>query len=140
MGYNSRGTISNSYATGSVSSVSSSSSSDAGGLVGNNAGGNDKQQLCHRHCLLLPPPPLSSYAGGLVGLHRTGGTISNSYATGSVTSAGVVDSYAGGLVGHTNGTISGTNYFVDNEGGIRWSRRWLLHKRGDLSAQDTYSA
>ena len=60
----------------------------------------------------------SAYGGGLVG--NNGGTISNSYATGTVAAA--VPSHRtatyGGLVGyHLQGTIDGTNHFVDSSGG-----------------------
>ena len=49
------------------------------------------------------------------------GTISNSYATGAVTSSASAsdsNSYGGGLVGRNNAwrTISKTHYFVDNSG------------------------
>ena len=48
-----------------------------------------------------------SSVGGLVGYQRSGGTITNSYATGSVTGTG---NNVGGLVGRSGGTI--TNSYV----------------------------
>lgn len=86
------GTVSNSYATGSVSG----SNNYVGGLVGNNQG-----------------IVSSSYAtgsvsgggsvGGLVG--HNGGTVSTSYAAGSVSGSGYS---VGGLAGSNYGTVSGS--------------------------------
>ena len=86
VGYNYGGTISNSYATGEVTSSASASASSNS----------------------------YSFGGGLVG-YNYGETLSNSYATGEVTSSASY-SYSGGLVGYNGGTLSGTNYFVDNSG------------------------
>ena len=95
----SKGTISNSYATGSVEARID----DSVGLA------------------------LSSYIGGLLGYNQDG-TISNSYAAGSVESmsnSAAGASYAGGLVGYNNdGTISNSyaagsvEAMIDGAGGI----------------------
>ena len=90
--FNSSGTITNSYATGSVSG----SGSDVGGLVGLNNGGTITNSYA------TGSVSGSSDVGGLVGLNDNG-TITNSYATGSVSG----DENVGGLVGlNDNGTIT----------------------------------
>ena len=89
--FNSGGTITNSYATGSVSG-----SSDVGGLVGLNDNGTITNSYA------TGSVSGSSDVGGLVGLNDNG-TITNSYATGSVSGSSDV----GGLVGlNNNGTIA----------------------------------
>ena len=90
--FNSSGTITNSYATGSVSG----SGSDVGGLVGLNNGGTITNSYA------TGSVSGSSDVGGLVGLNDNG-TITNSYATNSVSG----DENVGGLVGlNDNGTIT----------------------------------
>jgi filamentous hemagglutinin family protein len=89
------GTISDSYATGSVSGGGSD-----GGLVGNNGG-----TIVDSYASGAVTMGASGlYAGGLVGYN--GGTITNSYATGAVT-AGNYSNDVGGLVGENiRGEIS----------------------------------
>ncbi|RXE46773.1 GLUG motif-containing protein [Chromohalobacter israelensis] len=94
VGYNDSGTITDVYATGSVTGEFEK----VGGLVGYNDGGTIIQSYA--------AGDVSSdviFAGGLVG-YNVDGTISQSYATGDVS----VDDYgAGGLVGtNLNGTIT----------------------------------
>jgi hypothetical protein len=92
VGYNSFGTITNSYAAGSVTS----SSYRTGGLVGYNDGGTVTNSYATGN--------VTGYGstGGLVG-YNDGGTVTNSYATGNVTG---YDS-TGGLVGwNYYGTIT----------------------------------
>ena len=84
------GTISNSYATGSVSA-----SDYAGGLAGENVG-----SISNSHVGGLASASGQFGIGGLAG--RNLGTISNSYAAGSVSGG----SYVGGLVARNDGTIS----------------------------------
>jgi filamentous hemagglutinin family protein len=56
----------------------------------------------------------TSDAGGLIGLLNGGSTLSNSSSEGAVTiSANTGDSYAGGLVGENNGTISNSHSEAD---------------------------
>ncbi|MDK2051933.1 GLUG motif-containing protein, partial [Aliarcobacter butzleri] len=98
VGYNDFGTISNSYASGTIRGTAY-----VGGLVGYNDFGTISNSYAsgsvNGH----------SYVGGLVGVNDNG-TISNSYAAGNVN--GYFD--AGGLVGENdNGTIS--NSFYDKE-------------------------
>jgi hypothetical protein len=123
----SRGTITNSYATGSVQG-----SNYVGGLVGQNYSGSTI-----RNSYATGSVSGSSFVGGLVGESR--GTITNSYATGSVQgssdvgglvgSGGTIrNSYAtgnvtgssniGGLVGYYGGlgTISGSYYNSEASG------------------------
>ncbi len=94
VGYNSGGTISNCYSTGSVSG-SSANSSNIGCLVGYNNGGSISD------CYSTGTAGGDSHVGCLVGSNQ-GGNISNCYATGSVTG-----DIIGGLVGsHSDGAIS----------------------------------
>ena len=89
VGRNNGGTISQSYATGSVSGHR------VGGLVGWNNG-----TIIQSYATGAVTGAYS--AGGLVGVNSYGGTISQSYATGAV--SGIVET--GGLAGRNHGTIS----------------------------------
>jgi filamentous hemagglutinin family protein len=103
MGQN-RGTVRNSYATGSVTG----SAFAIGGLVGQNYGTISNSYA-------TGAVTGSNYAGGLLGAEHTGGILSNSYAIGTV-SAG---NHAGGLLGindhgtvnssYATGAVSGAN-------------------------------
>jgi filamentous hemagglutinin family protein len=117
VGKNSYGSISNSYATGNVTGTGNY----VGGLVGYNNGGNISSGSYASGSVSG-----ASYVGGLVGYNNSGesgGTISNSYATGAVTGTGTSTSsgnYVGGLVGynnggsisssHASGSVSGASY------------------------------
>ena len=115
VGYN-RGTISNSYATGNVNvSTSGTSNCQSGGLVGQNDGAVSNSYAIG-DVTISSVTTTNSSAGGLVGI-MTRGTIMNSYATGNITVSSARNSISGGLVGSIRGTISGTNYFVDDQGG-----------------------
>ena len=95
-----RGTIIHCYATGSVTSHSPDSSGHIGGLVGSNYRGT----ISHSYAeVAVASSGKGEHVGGLVG--GNGGTINNSYATGSVTSSG---DYVGGLVGSNTGTVRGS--------------------------------
>ncbi|MFI3188369.1 hypothetical protein BCS42_16400 [Crenothrix sp. D3] len=122
------GTISNVYATGSVSGMGS-----VGGLVGSNSG-----TISNAYATGSVSGGRGDHYGGLVG--NNSGTISNAYATGSVTgnlivgglvgsNSGIIsNAYAtgnvsgnmevGGLVGINNGTISNVNATGNISGGI----------------------
>ena len=107
------GTISNSYSKGGAVTVSSSISppdicySHGGGLVGNQHSGVIRNSYAGA---VVTASSLSAhtYGGGLAGYNQ--GTISDSYATGAVTTTTshiYINSYGGGLVGtNNNGTIS----------------------------------
>ena len=82
-----RGSITLSYATGSVSSQLY-----AGGLVGENAG-----SVANSHATGIVTG--GSYGGGLIGVNY--GSVTASYATGSVSSEG----FAGGLVARNHGSV-----------------------------------
>ncbi|MET7245452.1 GLUG motif-containing protein, partial [Methylobacterium sp. EM32] len=96
---NNSGTVSQSYATGSVKG----SSNRVGGLVGTSSGtvsGSYATGSVTNNAGFL-----ASDTGGLVGW--SSGTVDKSYATGSVTSSGGFgNSGTGGLVGTTTGTVS----------------------------------
>ena len=90
------GSISNSYATGSINGTSSFS--DVGGLAGANYGSISNSYST------VNVSGSSGVVGGLVGFNYKFGTVSNSYATGSVS---VTGSYVGGLVGINNNSFGG---------------------------------
>ena len=98
-GFNS-GRISNSYVTGTVVGAVV-----VGGLVGQNQG-----SILNAHSAAAVTGSQST--GGLAGENTSGGRISNSYASGSVTglaaNANAVDFFTGGLVGFNEATISGS--------------------------------
>ncbi|MDP2145060.1 MAG: GLUG motif-containing protein, partial [Gallionella sp.] len=97
VGNNSYGTINTSYTTGNVSGTNY-----VGGLVGNNSYGTINTSYTTGNV------SGNQRIGGLVGYSY--GTVNNSYhTTGSVTGA----SYVGGLVGSNYGTVTNSFYEVD---------------------------
>ncbi len=103
-GYTDGGTISNSYSTGNVNGTGWR----IGGLVGYNHGKITNSYATGNVI------STGGYAGGLVGLNGyrgCGGTITNSYSTGSVTG----NERVGGLAGGNDGTI--TNCYYNNHAG-----------------------
>lgn len=118
VGYNEPGSssITNSYATGSVT-VNSPSGGNVGGLVGNNSG---SVSTSYATGAITDIGNFGPWAGGLVG-YQSGGSIDKSYATGSVTVSGTGGSAgptsgnqpaAGGLVGYNDGTSTITKSYV----------------------------
>jgi len=95
------GTVSDSYATGSVTGVTEvitqvfPEPGNVGGLVGWNSGTVSNSYSSGN-------VTGNEYVGGLVGTNYLHGTVSDSYATGSVTGAYA----AGGLVGINRGAVS----------------------------------
>ncbi|MFK4874104.1 MBG domain-containing protein, partial [Novosphingobium sp. ZW T3_23] len=106
IGYNYRGTVSNVYATGSVS-VANSSNGLAGGLIGYSVEGT----VVDAYATGSVAGSFNGLAGGLIG-YANGGTVSNAYATGSVTTTNGSFGTAGGLIGINNNT-SVTNAYWD---------------------------
>ena len=111
VGDNSSGSISNSYATGSLDG----SGDNVGGLVGYNNGGTISNSYAS-----VKVTGAGYFVGGLIGSNRSG-SISNSYATGEVNGIDNV----GGLVGdNSSGSISNSyatglvNGSGDNVGGL----------------------
>lgn len=103
VGYN-KGTVSNSFATGSATVTDAT---DSLGLVGGLVGYNDTGSVSNSYATGSVSAKYS-YAGGLVGYNK--GTVTDSYAVGAVTNPG---GQTGGLVGRneTNspvGTVSGS--------------------------------
>jgi hypothetical protein len=93
------GTVSNSYSTGSVTS-----DSGAGGLVGGNTGTVNNSYSTGN-------VTGDSGAGGLMAANS--GTVSNSYSTGSVTG----NDYTGGLVAYSDeGSVSGSFWDIETSG------------------------
>ncbi len=152
VGRNDDGTITNSYAIGSVSGVLW-----VGGLVGRNAGSitnsyatssvsggnNDVGGLVGRNEGTITNSYATGFVsgvvrvGGLVGLN-SGGSITNSYATASVSEGSDV----GGLVGRNSRGIITNSYWDINTSGIAGGANGMGKTRGELiagSAQDTDS-
>ncbi|WP_117625022.1 GLUG motif-containing protein, partial [Sedimentisphaera salicampi] len=90
-----KGTITNCYATGSVSG--GWDSNDLGGLCGRNIGTIE-------NCYATGSVSGGWYLGGLCGKNDYGGTIKNCYSTGSV-SGDENSLYLGGLCGRNSGAI-----------------------------------
>ena len=101
-----RGTVSHSYAIGSVTAANSrgSSSPGGGGLVGWNRGENSAITTSYAH-VTVTSTAISAYSGGLVG--QNDGTINGSYATGTVSGGP-----SGGLVGLNYGTGAVTGSYA----------------------------
>jgi len=95
---NNGGTISGSYATGSVT-ASGSNNNYAGGLVGGNNSGTITDSYA------TGSVSGGAEVGGLVG--QSNAPISNSYATGSATGA-TGDANTGGLIGLNTSTVTGS--------------------------------
>ncbi len=109
VGYQTGGSISQSWSSGAVSALSSSG--EAGGLVGRLSSGS----IVQSYATGAVNAPWS--AGGLVG-YQDGGSISQSWSSGAVSGTGTGNVYAGGLVGYqaggsisqswSSGAVSGT--------------------------------
>ncbi len=122
VGSNLQGTISNSYATGSVSSGDNM----VGGLVGANFDGTVSNSYATGNVSGV------DNVGGLGGSNS--GTVSNSYAAGNVSG----DERVGGLVGDNSGTVS-KSYAAGNVSGdsmvgglIGWSTGWVSNSFYDM--------
>jgi len=92
------GGVSNSYATGTITGAANT----AGGLIGLTAG------VVTQSYATGTVSSSQGNLGGLIGATAVGASISNSYATGSVTGTGYL-SYVGGFIGnHGGGSITGS--------------------------------
>ena len=117
------GSISNAYATGSVSATGDDY---AGGLVGTNSGTiNDSYATGNVSG--------SNSVGGLVGFN--GYSINNSHASGSV--AGV--DRIGGLVGYNIGTIGSNTYASSNVAGNSYVGGLVGHNAGAGAISDAHA-
>ena len=102
LGY-SQGTVSDSYATCAATATGADDAVDiAGGLVGWSAG-------TVRDSYATGTVASDTKAGGLVGFSNIGGRVTDSHATGAVSTSGA-GGHAGGLVGHSAGesTVTGS--------------------------------
>ena len=102
LGY-SQGTVSDSYATCAATATGADDAVDlAGGLVGWSAG-------TVRDSYSTGTVASDTKAGGLVGFSNIGGQVTDSHATGAVSTSGA-GGHAGGLVGHSAGesTVTGS--------------------------------
>ena len=100
VGSNNSGTISYSHSSGTVKSTGVADRNIVGGLVGSSYTGTISDSYSESTVTSLFSTGISGYqgnyvAGGLVGAAWNGGTISNSYATGTVNGSSTI----GGLVG-----------------------------------------
>lgn len=100
VGYVSSGTITNCYATGTVDNAAGFN--EAGGLVGGHASGIITNSYSTASVTVVKTDPAGGgwYAGGITGYSY--GTISNCYATGSITG----NEKIGGLIGNFGGTLT----------------------------------
>ena len=114
------GTITNSYATGSVTGTGDDSY-EIGGLIGF-VGDQGAVGTTVTNSYATGAVSGSDTVGGLVGFLKGGDTISHSYATGSVTALDPNDGFeVGGLVGEARGLIeySYATGAVSGEGSVR---------------------
>lgn len=114
--------IKNSYAAGSVTGVSYYT----GGLVGRQYGTGVSIENCYAASSVNG----TSYTGGLVG-NQASGSISNSYATGSVTGSG---SRTGGLVGDTNNGSISNSYATGSVTGVSDTGGLMGRQSGNISS------
>ena len=133
VGYN-EGTISYSYASGSVSSKRGTGRY-IGGLVGYNTGtisySYASATVQNNAIKTDSVTTFTYYTGGLVG-YNLGGTISYSYATGGVTASGKAR-YVGGLVGYNTGTISYSHATGTVEAGFDYAGGLVGYNEGTIS-------
>ena len=130
------GTITASYATGSVSGRDNY----VGGLVGANSSGG-----AITASYATGSVSGDNYVGGLVGANSSGGAITASYATGSVSGRAT---YAGGLVGdnRSGGAITasyatGSASGIDDVGGLVGENSGAItasYATGSVSGRDNY--
>ncbi len=136
------GSIVNSYATGTVTSINAGPSTYAGGLVAVNRG-------FLNNCYTISSVAKSgsdSGNGGLVGLNTNSGSISNCYAMSDITSS---SGFAGGLAGFNDGTIRGS-YAIGrvtgvNVGGLVGSNEDAAvisncYARGSIAGRGSFSS
>ncbi|GHU95467.1 hypothetical protein FACS1894156_5120 [Bacteroidia bacterium] len=97
VGYNSGGTLSNTYAAGSVSGTDTA----VGGLVGHN---RHEGTVANSYAMVSVQG--GTNIGGLVGHNDSAAFVANSYAVGSVNGS----SNFGGLAGSNTGTVSNSYY------------------------------
>ena len=103
------------YSAGSISNCTTSGTMLTGSYMGGIAGMVDENTgLPITKCSSSMAITDGSYLGGVVGVHKKG-TISNSYATGTVTSA--EGEFIGGFVGDTSATITACYAIGDVTGG-----------------------
>ncbi|HEY5068101.1 MAG TPA: S8 family serine peptidase [Xanthobacteraceae bacterium] len=101
---NNLGAISDSYATGIITSASRyGTAPDTGGLVGTNSGSISKSYAAVN--IAERSTGDSLYLGGLVGWND-GGTVTQSYAAGTVRNNSTGSAEVGGLIGYNTGSVS----------------------------------
>ncbi|MCL2435634.1 MAG: putative Ig domain-containing protein [Lentimicrobiaceae bacterium] len=110
VGNNMGGNVSNCYSTGSVNSNSTVPTSVAGGVVGwnqNSGSISSTVQYCYSTGLIKSNSTNgSTYTGGVVGANVNNSTVSNCYSTGAITSNASGTSYASGVAGVNQGSVS----------------------------------
>ena len=125
-----KGTITNSYATGSVTGTGGTGTNYVGGLVGENSGTISNSYATGN---VTSTGTYSTYIGGLVGCNNS--TITNSYATGNVTGTG---SYVGGLVGRNYNTVT-NSYYDSQTSGQSDNTKGTPKTTIEMKTQATYS-
>ena len=117
-----QGVISNSFASGNITS-DAKKNADAGGLVGWNENGTISNSYASGDA--TSNATSGAYAGGLVGYTGGKGSLSKSFASGNVTANATSGAYSGGLVGASNGNGNISNAYAsgmvtgnENVGGL----------------------
>ena len=133
----SSGSLSNSYATGSV--TGNGNNSHVGGLVGNSSGSITASYATGPATASITGNGDSSHVGGLVG--NSSGSLSNSYATASVTGSGSSTPHVGGLVGTNSGSLSNSYATGSVTGGSSANTGGLVgNNASGGSISDSYAA
>ena len=124
VGVNTNSTITNSYVAGNITTNAYIAS--VGGLVGENIGSPINNSYA---TVNVEGSNTDSFVGGLVGVNAGSSTITNSYASGSITGSG---SDVGGLVGRNYTSIinsfydKDTNTAVMNDSGYGKTKEFIL--------------
>ncbi len=109
------GTVINSYAGGAVTGTNGATGG-IGGLLGSNLGGGSVNNSFANGTVTSTATSTSvvAYAGGLIGFNQSSGSVNNSYASGAVTVNGLAS--AGGLIGYTAIPVVATSQEITTGG------------------------
>ncbi|WP_322992219.1 YDG domain-containing protein [Limnohabitans sp.] len=109
------GTVINSYAGGAVTGTNGATGG-IGGLLGSNMGGGSVNNSFANGTVTSTSTSTSvvAYAGGLIGFNQSSGSVNNSYASGAVTVNGLAS--AGGLIGYTAIPVVATSQEITTGG------------------------
>jgi hypothetical protein len=118
-------TVSNSYATGSVKGTNY-----IGGLVGYNEASTVSNSYA------TGSVKGTDYIGGLVGRNASFSTVNNSYSTGNVTGTG---SYVGGLVGYNNSSTVNNSFWDTQTSGRGTSAGGTGKTTAEMKTKSTFT-